>query len=283
MCSFAQSELVFKPVNECFVSEGYYSGDITVPNQVELGGISYVVTTIGDYAFRACTGVTSVEMGPSIKKIGQYGFAGTNIISIKIPSNCVEIGTYAFNIDVLQNIEVDPDNRCFCIVNSGLFDKDLTTLYQYPADCSQDVFVIPEGVKIIKSGSLIAFRAHTIDFPSTIETFGQWNFSLCRNLTTMVVRLRDVPSSMDDNFGRFRSNCTLYVPAESIEAYKADEWWSGFKEIKSLEEYTPVETVKAPAAAVSSVYSINGTKIKKPTKGLNIIKYANGDGKKVVK
>ena len=283
MCSFAQTDLVYKPVNECYVTEGSYYGDITVPEQVDLNGSTYLVTAIGDYAFRGCSGVTSVNMTNRIKKIGQYGFAGTSILSITIPASCREIGTYAFNIDVLQNIEVDASNDNFCIVNTGLFDKAMTTLYHFPADCSQDIFEIPEGVKVIKSGSLMKFRAHTIDFPSTIENFGQWNFDNCKNLTTMIVRVVDVPSLMDGNFGDFRANCTLYVPAESIEQYKADSWWGAFKEIKSLDEYTPVETVKADAAAVSSVYNINGTKLAEPTKGLNIIKYASGDTKKVMK
>lgn len=283
MCSFAQTDLVYKPVNECYVTEGSYYGDITVPEQVDLNGSTYLVTAIGDYAFRGCSGVTSVNMTNRIKKIGQYGFAGTSILSITIPASCREIGTYAFNNDVLQNIEVDANNDFFCIVNTGLFDKALTTLYQFPADCSQDIFEIPEGVKKLNSGSLIKFRAHTIDFPSTIESMGQYNYIYCPNLTSMIVRAVNAPTVLDNNDGSFRANCTLYVPAESIEEYKASDWWGGFKEIKTLDEYTAVENVKADAAAVSSVYNVNGTKLAEPTKGLNIIKYASGDTKKVVK
>ena len=283
MGSWAQEDLKFTPVNECYVSEGYYSGDITIPDQVNLDGKTYLVTAIGDYAFRGRSNVTSVTMSYRIKKIGQYGLAGTGITTVTIPQNCREIGGYALLSDNLHTINVDDNNQWFCVVNEGLFDKELLTLYQYPADNYQATFVIPEGVKKIESGSLMNMKVQTIDFPSSIENFGQYQFVSCPYLTNMIVRLTDVPQRMDQNSNTFQEHCTLYVPTESVELYKQDSWWGGFKEIKSIDEYTSVKTVQVASPRISSIYDAKGIKVDDASKGLNIIKYANGTSKKVIK
>lgn len=286
MCGWSQSAK-YTPYKECYVDEAKYSGDIVVEEYANFGGENYRVTAIGDYAFRGCKDVTSVQMPISIKRIGQYAFAGTGIKSIKIPQNCREIDSYAFWIDCLQNIYVDEHNPYFCLYQSGLFDKRMTVFYQMPTECSQEVFEIPEGVKVLNNASLISFKAHTLDIPSTIEDFGMYQFTSCPNLKAMIVRLVDAPESirMRQNDKGFQKNCTLYVPAESISKYKEEEWWSGFKEIKSIEEYTPLETITADTkeAAPVATYDLKGNKVKTPSKGINIVKYSDGKSKKVVR
>ena len=88
---------------------------------------------------------------------------------------------------------------------------------------------------------------------------------------------------MGQNSNSFQEHCTLYVPAESVELYKQNSWWGGFKEIKSIDEYTSVKTVQVASPRISSIYDAKGIKVDDASKGLNIIKYANGTSKKVIK
>lgn len=286
LCSWSQT-VKYTPYQECYVDVASYSGNIVVDEYADLNGQTYRVTGIADYAFRGCKEVTSVKMPLSIKRIGQYAFAGTGIKSITIPQNCREIDSYAFWIDCLQNIYVDENNPFFCSYQSGLFDKRMTVFYKMPAECSQEVFEIPEGVKVLNNASLESFKAHTLDIPSTIENFGMYQFASCPNLKAMIVRLVDAPESirMRQNDKGFQKNCTLYVPAESISKYKEEEWWSGFKEIKSIEEYTPVETITADTknAAPVAIYDLKGNKVETPSKGINVVRYSDGKSKKVVR
>jgi hypothetical protein len=56
------------------------------------------VTTIGDYAFSYCTGLTSVTIPSSVTSIGEYAFSGcTGLTSITIPSSVTRIGWGAFS------------------------------------------------------------------------------------------------------------------------------------------------------------------------------------------
>ena len=62
---------------------------ITIPNSV---------TSIGDRAFRNCSGLTSVTIPNSVTSIGRYAFEGcSGLTSVTIPNSVTSIGNYAFS------------------------------------------------------------------------------------------------------------------------------------------------------------------------------------------
>ncbi len=64
------------------------TGDLVIPNGV---------TSIGDYAFLGCSGLTSVTIPNSVTSIGDYAFYHcTGLTSVTIPNSVTSIGDYAF-------------------------------------------------------------------------------------------------------------------------------------------------------------------------------------------
>ena len=56
------------------------------------------VTSIGDWAFYGCTGLTSITIPSSVTSIGDGAFSDcTGLTSITIPSSVTSIGDYAFS------------------------------------------------------------------------------------------------------------------------------------------------------------------------------------------
>ena len=75
----------------------YVSGDVVIPSSVTNNGTTYSVTSIGDYAFYLCIGLTSVTIPNSVTSIGDDAFYGcSSLTSITIPNSVTSIGKWAF-------------------------------------------------------------------------------------------------------------------------------------------------------------------------------------------
>lgn len=51
-----------------------YSGTVTIPESISYNGETYSVTSIGNYAFYGCSGLTSVTIPNSVTSIGKSAF-----------------------------------------------------------------------------------------------------------------------------------------------------------------------------------------------------------------
>jgi len=75
----------------------------------------------------------------------------------------------------------------------------------------------------------------TIEIPSGVTSIDNWAFDGCENLRT-IINHATTPQPIKSNvfyYYTYRSG-TLYVPAESVELYRAAEGWSGFTNIRPI-------------------------------------------------
>lgn len=68
-------------VTEPGSSSSSYSGDVVIPETISYSGKEYRVTSIVSYAFRGCSGLTSIEIPNSVTSIGNYAFNGCTSLS----------------------------------------------------------------------------------------------------------------------------------------------------------------------------------------------------------
>ncbi len=71
---------------------------ITIPEKVRIEGKVYTVTSIGYFAFKECSSLTSIKIPEGVTSIGGSAFEGcSSLTSINIPESVTSIGKSAFS------------------------------------------------------------------------------------------------------------------------------------------------------------------------------------------
>ena len=78
-------------------SSSKYSGNVVIPKSVTYNGNTYSVTSIENYAFEGCSGLTGITIPNSVTSIGNWAFNGcSGLTSVTIPNSVTSIGKSAF-------------------------------------------------------------------------------------------------------------------------------------------------------------------------------------------
>lgn len=105
------------------------------------------VTSIGEFAFYGCSGITDVTFGNTLTDIGYSAFRSSSIKSVRLPASVKNIGDGAFGYcSYLTDISVDDGNEAYIDVNGVLYTKDMKKLVSYPDNRSGVTYTIPDGV-----------------------------------------------------------------------------------------------------------------------------------------
>lgn len=126
----------------------------------------------------------------TVKHIDSFAFdCCTCLVSVSIPDSVVTIGSCVFeSCENLISINVDENNPQYLSVDGVLFNKDKTTLIQYPAGKTNEEYTIPDGVTSIGEGAFYECKnLKYINIPSTVKGIECCAFKGCTNLTSITI------------------------------------------------------------------------------------------------
>ncbi len=277
-----------------------YSGDIVVPSSVSYNNERYTVTAIGESAFLGCFNLISITIPNTVTTIDIGGFIACSSLTsiavdadnqkylsidgilydkrqteliccpggktgdITIPNTVTTIYATTFETCSLTNINVDIDNQEYSSVDGILDNKLQTKLLRCPG--GKTGVIIPNTVTTIRDYAFYSCSNLTsITLPNSLMTIGYDAFNRC-SLTSITSLAVTPPECGENVFGGVNmQRCTLYVPAESIDAYKQALGW---KDFILVEGTSGIDLVKADPSADVEVFKLNGTRVSGPVGNL---------------
>ena len=202
---------------------GDYTGPVTIPERVTYDGATYSVTSIGEFAFKDCTGLTSVTIPTSVTSIGEEAFrCCTGLTSVTIPNSVTTIGYSAFGGTPWYNNQ--PDG----VVYIG------KVAYEFKGEMASGTAInIKEGTVSISGYAFYGCTGLTsITIPNSVTSIGEFAFSGCTGLTSVTI-----PSSVTSIGKSAFSGCTG-LTSVTIPNSVTTIGWSAFRGCAGLTSVT---------------------------------------------
>ena len=123
------------------------------------------VTTIGEFAFYDCSGLTELTIPDSVTTIGHAAFTGCN---------------------GLTSITVAAENTAYYSIDNCLIERESNTLI---IGCNNNSSIIPDDVTTIGSDAFnCCYRLTSIELPDSVSVIGGYAFSNCSRLTRITFK-----------------------------------------------------------------------------------------------
>ena len=206
-------------------------GVVNIPAVVNHNSTNYTVTAIASEAFFKNETVTEITISEGITSIGNSTFSRCfALTTVNIPASLTQMGDLVFdNCSALTAIHVAEGNTAYSSEDGVLFNKDKTTLIQYPIGKTGTTYTVPATVtKIATSAFENCTALAQINLPNSLTYIVYRAFYGCKALTEMTVLATVPPTLGEDVFKNVNRDIPVYVPAESLEDYKAAAVWKEF-------------------------------------------------------
>ena len=234
-----------------FTVDNEYFGTVTIPSTVTYNGKIYSITSIADFAFQNCSGLTSITIPNNVTSIGDNAFFGcTGLTAIEIPNSVtsIENGTFSGCINLtsvtipngITSIGIGAFSDCTGLTSitipNSVTSIDVYAFYNctgltapvynahvfaFMPTTYSGAYSIPDGIESIAGYAFCNCTGLTsITIPNSVTSIGNNAFSGCSSLTSVTINSNNVlsknyssNSSIKDIFG---AQVTNYIIGDDV-------------------------------------------------------------------
>lgn len=192
--------------------------DLVIPETVEIGGVTYTVKAIGEFAFAKTKGnsvpdFTSVTIPDTVTHIGSSAFDWQTLLKTAHLSNSLEsIGWSIFNgCTGLESFTMNGTGDRFTIYNDdvngamAIYDTERKILSNYTRGSKAATFTMPSDMREIEGFALAYSNLINLTIPEGVIALGDNAFAFSENLCTI-----NLPSTLVETHMAF-THCPALV------------------------------------------------------------------------
>lgn len=306
-----------RAIGERAFCETQITGELILPESLDsIGGSAFqgcteikgeliipaALTTIGSYAFQACAGLTGTLTIPAgVNKVGwnafgQCGFTKlviedssepigfvdnfnpTGSWIIKAPAKVVSMSGIALPEGQFSNMSEVVIGRNITYLCGAVMDMGIASYYYSPFNG----FTHYDKVTLRGNcNKLLPYMFARID--DETEYSKSSRASVVAQISEIELLSPTPPEVEETSFGNMeKSECTLSVPENAVNLYKATEVWRDFY-IRALTGIGNIMAENEESTAVTRYYDLQGVQVINPTKGIYIRVRGNKAEKVLVK
>lgn len=212
-------------LGEIVFSRCYNLESVTLPN-----GIEFLKNSV----FSNCISLTEINIPESVTRIERYAFSNTPIENIDIPENVTVIGDgaftscYSLKSIVIPNKVESIGQQAFQVcksLKSVYISGSVKSIGQAAFEWCENLqdLTLSEGIESIGHSAFANINISSITLPSTLTSIG--NYVFAGNQIQTVYCKATTPPTMVYNIFERNPIAKIYVPAGSVNAYKAADGW----------------------------------------------------------
>lgn len=281
--------------------------------------MSDAITEIGDRAFYEDTEITSISIPKTVSHIGSAAFQSCNgLTEVHITDLAAWCGIEFLDVTSNPLLSSRYDTNFYLYLNGEkvtdlVIPESVTSIGNDAFPCYRNLksVTIPKSVTSIGEGAFYQCLGLTsIHIPESVISIGACAFMYCSELTSISISSTvtnigtsafygcmklneischsDIPPVCGDYDSPYMFTSTIYstatlnVPLGAKEAYSQAAEWENFLNIKEVDFAAGINDITTDNnLEIKECYTIDGRKLAEPQRGINIVRFSNGETKKV--